>query len=287
MASIAEVEAYISKAARARGIPEAIAIGVAKAESGLSSGSEGDWWVDFAHYPAGTKVIAKTANGVIVPKGTPGAVPTSFGPFQLRAGKTVTGYADEAGLGDSAIAAGIDVRDPSTWPAQVEYALDTAAARGTFAGIWSTATGALGATFPGSVASGPGVPGIGPLPSLPGAPIPAVPGMPGGSGSGGVPGSQTPAPSPYAVPNPKDIATAISDNMGTAVSNLAVTVKDAATGVIAPFTTLVNDLVALATFLGQPHIYERVGLGVFGAILILLGLVLFALSFVDKLPGIG
>lgn len=51
---------------------------------------------------------------------------SSFGPFQLHYGGIASGMSNP-GLGDAFTkATGLDARDPSTWPQQVKFALDTA-----------------------------------------------------------------------------------------------------------------------------------------------------------------
>lgn len=118
--------------------------------------------------------------------------------------------------------------------------------------------------------------------STPATPAPADPAVPP---TIRVPGTGIDQPSnPFAVPPVPSIFTGVSDNMGTAVSNLGQTVKDAATAAITPLSTAVNNAVSLMTWLGQTNIYKRIGFVVLGAILVLLGIVLFALSFIDKLP---
>lgn len=268
MPSVADVEAYIREQARRRNIPEGIALGVAQRESGAKADSQGDYWVDFLHYPAGTQVIARTPKGVIVPAGTPGAVPTSFGPFQLRAGKKVTGYAEEAGLGDAAIAAGIDVTNPDTWKQQVDFALNWAVSRGTFAGTWSTAVGELAAHFTGQPVSSDPNP-----PSVPGAPM--VPSMPEpGNPSGPGPAAAEPF-HPIVVP---DVLGGFADSL----KGVADALGQLPAAITKPFVDTVNNAMSLAAYFGQINIYKRLGAVVLGVVLIAIGIVLFALSFVDK-----
>lgn len=272
MPTVAEVEAYVAQAAAARGVPVDVAVGIARAESGSNADSQGDWWVDPLHYPAGTPVIARTPGGVIVPKGTPGAVPTSFGPFQLRAGRHVTGVAAEAGLGDSAMNAGIDVTNPATWRQQVDFALNTAAARGTFAGIWSTAVGALGAVFGGGhVVPVGSTDTTAPVPELPGAP--AVPAMP----EPGAPLGPGPAPAGPAIQVPNPLG-GFADSLG----GVATAIGALPGAIAAPFVQAINQAYATLAWLGQIHIWERFGLVLLGAVVVMIGLILFGLSFWPK-----
>jgi hypothetical protein len=254
--SPAEVESYVREQAALRGIPADVAAGVSRAESGFRADAAGDWWVPFIAYPAGTAVIARTPGGVIVPAGTAGAKPTSYGPFQLRAGKTITGDPQEAGMGDAAIAAGIDVTNPATWKEQVQFVLDTAAGNGTFAGTWSTAVGALAARF---TASPQGVTPSGGVPSV------------------GIddPSKIGPGVAPLVSPDP---ISGFADTLGAVATAIA-----ALPGTIAaPFVSAYNSAVELMTFLGQVNIYKRLGLIILGALLLLLGIVLFAVSFLPK-----
>ncbi|WP_424362961.1 hypothetical protein [Methylocystis parvus] len=56
---------------------------------------------------------------------------SSFGPFQLHYGGVASGGNRVAGLGDDFTkATGLDARDPNTWKAQVDFALDHAAKHG-------------------------------------------------------------------------------------------------------------------------------------------------------------
>jgi hypothetical protein len=93
-AAPAEMEAYIRKAALARGIDPNIAVAVAKSE-GL---------YDYV-----------------------GDRGSSFGPFQLHYGGVASGGNAVGGLGDTFTKrTGLNARDPSTWPQQVDFALDEA-----------------------------------------------------------------------------------------------------------------------------------------------------------------
>lgn len=100
-----EQEAYIRQSAQMRGIDPETAVKVAKSE-GLNAytGDEG----------------------------------SSFGPFQLHYGGVARGGNAVPGLGDEFTkATGLNARDPSTWRAQVDFALDNAAKGG-----WSPFHGA-------------------------------------------------------------------------------------------------------------------------------------------------
>lgn len=271
MPTPAEVEAYIRQAATARGVPADIAVAIARAESGLRADAAGDWWVDQLHYPAGTPVIARTGGGFIVPAGTPGAVATSFGPFQLRAGRHVTGDPQEAGLGDSAVNGGVDVTNPATWQQQVDFALNYAAQRGTFAGTWSTAVGALAQTFTGGHAVPIGASGAPPVTEPPGAPL--VPSMPEPGAPLG-PGPAQPT-APIVVPPP---FSGIGDTLGSVAGAIAALPA----GLIAPVVDELNRTNATLSWLGQTHVWERIGLVLLGGVAILVGLVLTGVSFVPK-----
>jgi hypothetical protein len=85
------IEAYIRQSAATRGIDPDIAVKVARSEGGLTNPTQQSNYV---------------ANGVRE---------TSYGPFQLRIG---------GGLGDAALKAGIDPRDPNQWQKGVDFALD-------------------------------------------------------------------------------------------------------------------------------------------------------------------
>jgi hypothetical protein len=88
-----EIEQYIRAAAIQRGIDPDIAVRVAKSEGGVSD-------------PVRQSDFVK--NGVREP---------SYGPFQLYMG---------GGLGNDALKAGIDPRDPGQWQQGVDFALDQA-----------------------------------------------------------------------------------------------------------------------------------------------------------------
>lgn len=88
------IETYIRQAAAARGIDPDIAVRIARAEGGLTD-------------PVRQSEVVK--NGVRE---------QSYGPFQLYLG---------GGLGNQALKAGIDPRDPNQWQRGVDFALDEAA----------------------------------------------------------------------------------------------------------------------------------------------------------------
>lgn len=266
MATPEEVRAYITGAAERRGIPAWLAVAVAWAESGGNFDARGDWWVDALNYPAGTPIIARTPGGFLVPSGTKGARPTSFGPFQLRAGRAVTGLASEAGLGDGAVASGIDVTDPSQWKRGVDYALDYAASRGTFAGTWSVAVGQLGQAFAGAVKPGSE------KPTETTAPTPFTPGMP----QPGEPLGPSPIPAkPFTGPEP---LSGFADSFG----GIAAAIGALPAAIAKPFVDQANAAYAFLSWLGQSNIWLRIGLIVLGAVLIVVGLVMFAASFMPR-----
>lgn len=98
------IEAYIREAAAARGIDPDIAVTVARAEGGLKD-------------PTRQSLVRK--NGRQEP---------SYGPFQLLIGGGDTGF--PAGMGNDALAAGVDPRDPNQWQRGIDFALDNAAKNG-------------------------------------------------------------------------------------------------------------------------------------------------------------
>ena len=127
---------YIRQAAMARGIDPSVAVRVAQGEGGLSN--------PFRH---GEGPAPKTQAPQF------GSKENSFGPFQLYISGT------GAGLGDKALAAGIDPR--KNWQAGVDYALDTAKKDGW--GQWYGAkaqgiTGMMGIN--GNPSSVPGAPSV-------------------------------------------------------------------------------------------------------------------------------
>lgn len=123
-----EVADYIRQSAAARGIDPDIALRVALSEGGVND-------------PVRQSLVVK--NGVRE---------ASYGPFQLYMG---------GGLGNKALAAGIDPRDPNQWKQGVDFALDQAKSGG-----WSPWYGAkkIGVT---------GMMGIGNSPIQPTAATPA------------------------------------------------------------------------------------------------------------------
>lgn len=101
---MSNIEAYIRQAAARRGIDPDIAVRVARSEGGLSNPVQ--------------QSLAKR-NGVREP---------SFGPYQLLIGGGNTGF--PAGMGNDALKAGIDPRDPNQWQRGVDFALDRASKNG-------------------------------------------------------------------------------------------------------------------------------------------------------------
>lgn len=97
-----EIVNYITQAAQRRGIDPSIALAVARKEGGkdgrLDAASRNRQ--NFAGQPA-------------------------YGPFQLHINGPQSPY-----MGDEALAAGIDPRDPNTWQRQVDFALDRVLERG-------------------------------------------------------------------------------------------------------------------------------------------------------------
>lgn len=91
------IESYIRTAAIARGIDPDIAVRVAEGEGGLTN-------------PTQQSNVVKN-----------GRRETSYGPFQLRIG---------GGVGDQALAQGVDPRKESDWQKGVDIALDVAAKDG-------------------------------------------------------------------------------------------------------------------------------------------------------------
>jgi hypothetical protein len=100
-----EIEAYIRQGAIARGEDPDYAVSVAKAEGGLAN--------PFQH---GLGKAPKSQDPSF------GSTENSFGPFQLY----ISGH--DKGLGDAALAAGIDPR--KDWKKGVDFALDTAKTSG-------------------------------------------------------------------------------------------------------------------------------------------------------------
>lgn len=118
------LEMYIRQAAASRGINPDIAVRVASAEGGLNN--------PFRHGEG--PAPSSQAPGL-------GSTENSYGPFQLYISGT------GAGLGDKALAAGIDPR--KDWQAGVNFALDQAKAQG-----WSPWYGARAAGITGMTGIG-------------------------------------------------------------------------------------------------------------------------------------
>ena len=138
------IEQYIRQRAPMYGIDPDIAIRVAKSEGGLKD-------------PIRQSLVTK--NGVREP---------SYGPFQLLIGGGSTGF--PAGLGNQALAAGIDPRTPDGAARGIDFALNHAAnngwgawygAKNTGIGRWQGIGGSKSAA-PGNIPSG--------LPTLPPGP---------------------------------------------------------------------------------------------------------------------
>lgn len=98
------IESYIRAAATARGINPDVAVRVAKSEGGLNDP---------------TRRAEYVKNGRREP---------SYGPYQLLIGGGNTGF--PVGMGNDALAAGIDPRDPANWQKGVDFALDRAKSGG-------------------------------------------------------------------------------------------------------------------------------------------------------------
>lgn len=98
------IELYIRQAAAQRGIDPDIAVRVAKSEGGLSDPTRR------ADYVKG------------------GYREPSYGPFQLLIGGAGTGF--PTGMGNDALASGVDPRDPNQWQKGVDFALDGARRNG-------------------------------------------------------------------------------------------------------------------------------------------------------------
>lgn len=132
---MATVEEYIRYAAAQRGIDPDIAVRVAQGEGGLKD-----------PYRRGEGPAPKSqAPGL-------GATENSFGPLQLY----ISG--NNAGLGDRAVAAGIDPR--KDWKGGVDFALDEVARKG-----WGQWYGAKAAGITGMMGVGNGAKPIGASPS--------------------------------------------------------------------------------------------------------------------------
>ncbi|TBG78624.1 hypothetical protein ELG76_04210 [Rhizobium leguminosarum] len=136
------LEQYIRQAAAARGIDPEIAVRVAKSEGGLND-------------PIRQSGVMKN-----------GAREPSYGPFQLLIGGGGSGFPE--GLGNRAVAAGIDPRNPNDAYRGIDFALDEASKKGwgqwygakaaglgNFAGIGGAPSGAMPQAPGPMVADGP------------------------------------------------------------------------------------------------------------------------------------
>ena len=132
---MATVEEYIRYAAAQRGIDPDIAVRVAQGEGGLKD-----------PYRRGEGPAPKSQAAGL------GATENSFGPLQLY----ISG--NNAGLGDRAVAAGIDPR--KDWKGGVDFALDEVARKG-----WGQWYGAKAAGITGMMGVGSGAKAIGASPS--------------------------------------------------------------------------------------------------------------------------
>lgn len=132
---MATLEEYIRYAAQQRGIDPDIAVRVARGEGGLK---------DPFRHGEGPAPRSQSAEF--------GARENSFGPFQLYISGT------GAGLGDRAVAAGIDPR--KDWKGGIDYALDEVTKRG-----WGQWYGAKAAGITGMMGVGDNARSIGASPS--------------------------------------------------------------------------------------------------------------------------
>lgn len=132
---MATLEEYIRYAAQQRGIDPDIAVRVAQGEGGLK---------DPFRHGEGPAPRSQSAEF--------GSRENSFGPFQLY----ISG--NNAGLGDRAVAAGIDPR--KDWKGGVDFALDEVARKG-----WGQWYGAKAAGITGMMGVGRGAKAIGASPS--------------------------------------------------------------------------------------------------------------------------
>jgi hypothetical protein len=142
--SIDPIAAYIIQAAKARGIDPDVALTVAGGEGGTNN--------PFRH---GEGPAPRTQD----PKF--GRLENSFGPFQLYISGT------GAGLGDRAVAAGIDPR--TNWQGGIDFALDEAKRAG-----WGQWYGAKAKGITGRMGIG-GAPGPGPVTASAPSPTPQQP----------------------------------------------------------------------------------------------------------------
>lgn len=132
---MATLEEYIRYAAQQRGIDPDIAVRVAQGEGGLKD--------PFRH---GEGPAPRSQSAEFGPR------ENSFGPFQLY----ISG--NNAGLGDSALAAGIDPR--KDWKGGIDFALDEVTRSG-----WGKWYGAKAAGITGMMGVGSGAKAIGASPS--------------------------------------------------------------------------------------------------------------------------
>jgi len=139
-----DLESYIVQAALARGIDPNVALRVARGEGGLND-----------PFRRGQGPAPRTQAAGL------GPLENSFGPFQLYISGT------GAGLGDRAVAAGIDPR--KNWQGGVDFALDEAKRAG-----WGQWYGAKAAGITGMM-------GIGGVPAAGVAPPVGAPAAPAGS----------------------------------------------------------------------------------------------------------
>ena len=146
------LEEYIRAAAQQRGIDPDIAVRVAKSEGGLSD-------------PVRQSEVRR--NGVREP---------SYGPFQMLVGGDGTNF--PAGLGNDALARGIDPRNPDHAFKAIDFALDTAARDGwgrwygakaigldKFAGIGGRPASAVASAAPASSPAQSSAPVFGAIPT--------------------------------------------------------------------------------------------------------------------------
>lgn len=73
-------------------------------------------------------------------------------------------------------------------------------------------------------------------------------------------------------------------NIQDAIGALAKTIAALPQSAVGPFVDFGNRLASELTYLGQANVWKRVGLVAFGGILTLIGLILFALSFINPKP---
>lgn len=161
------------------------------------------------------------------------------------------------GPGANTDLSGLNLFDPET---NIKAAAQTILPRQGW-GAWSTLSEAkslllAGGELPGNVA--PGMP---------------EPGKPTGPASASIPAEQIVPPT---VPG--------FSNIQDAIGALAKTIAALPAAAVGPFVDFGNRLASELTYLGQANIWKRVGLVAFGGILTLIGLILFALSFINPKP---